>query len=212
MTSPADGIANPSSSMREPFLSESVCTVMLSAPIETTRSIVLRKPDTLSVGRPAMTSMLMCSMPPRLTISIARSTSPDVCRRPMASSTASSIVCGLTLTRVTPCVLSTAIFSSSTVSGRPASTVYSSRCERSKLFSSSKSSASSCFAVSVVGVPPPMYTVLMLRPSERTSSAPERISANSAPRYGSISENDFSTDELTKLQYAQRVGQKGIPT
>ena len=38
------------------------------------------------------------------------------------------------------------------------------------------------------------------------------ISSKSASKYGSTSENDFSTLCATKLQYAHRVGQNGMPT
>lgn len=79
-----------------------------------------------------------------------------VWRRPMASSTLSDIVWGFTLTRPTPCARRTRSFSAVIVSGRPASTVYSRRAERSNSRSSAAQSLSSCAAESVVGVPPPM--------------------------------------------------------
>ena len=60
------------------------------------------------------------------------------------------------LTRSTPFRRSTASFSAVMVSGRPASTVYSTTPPMSNLSFSRPSSRSICAAVRVVGVPPPM--------------------------------------------------------
>ncbi|MEE0541384.1 MAG: hypothetical protein UC755_01460 [Oscillospiraceae bacterium] len=49
-------------------------------------------------------------------------------------------------------------------------------------------------------------------PKSRTSCPAAVISSKSASRYGSTSENDFSTLCATKLQYAHLVGQNGMPT
>ena len=87
----------------------------------------------------------------------------------MASRTLSDMVCGFTLTRRTPCALSVSSLSRVMVSGRPASTVYSRSCVRSKLSSSLEHSSSSCGALSVVGVPPPMYSATGRSPARRTA-------------------------------------------
>ena len=86
------------------------------------------------------------------------------------------------------------------VSGLPASTVYSRRAERSKFSASTAHSRSSCDAVSVVGVPPPMYSDTGLSPSFFTWAAVAAISFSSASTKGGTSFMLFSTDWLTKLQ------------
>ena len=63
---------------------------------------------------------------------------------------------GLMDTRVTPLRRSAASFSAVMVSGRPASTVYSTVWLMSNLSFNRPSSRSICSAVRVVGVPPPM--------------------------------------------------------
>ena len=61
----------------------------------------------------------------------------------MASRTESDMVCGFTLTRPTPWARSVSSLSRLIVSGRPASTVYSRRAERSNSRSSLAQSRSS---------------------------------------------------------------------
>jgi len=75
---------------------------------------------------------------------------------PDGARTLSSIVWGLMETRVVLCARSTRSFSSSIVSGRPASIVSSARLPKSKFCSNFESRRSIWSAVSVVGVPPPM--------------------------------------------------------
>ena len=60
-------------------------------------------------------------------------------------------------------------------------------------------------------VPPPMENDFTRSPVARTIHAASVISRQSTSRYGSIRRNVFSTACDTKLQYAQRVGQNGIP-
>ena len=66
------------------------------------------------------------------------------------------MVWGLTLRRVTPLSRRTRSFSAVMVSGRPASTVYSTAPPMSKRSFSRPSSRAICSAVRVVGVPPPI--------------------------------------------------------
>ena len=73
------------------------------------------------------------------------------------------------------------------VSGRPASTVYSRRAERSKLSSTAAQSRSSCGAESVVGVPPPKYSATGLCPSFFARAPVCPISVIRASRYGPTS-------------------------
>ena len=79
-----------------------------------------------------------------------------VWRRPTAARTLSDMVWGLMEMRVAPPALITRSFSSSSVSGRPPSTVNSRQRERSKLVWMASSSCAICALESVVGVPPPM--------------------------------------------------------
>ena len=74
------------------------------------------------------------------------------------------MVCGLMEILVTPCFLSTANFSSVMLSGRPASTVNSFTWSNGNVSFSLVISASSCEALSDVGVPPPKYTVSSVLP------------------------------------------------
>ena len=55
-------------------------------------------------------------------------------------------------------------------------------------------------AESVVGVPPPIYSVRTVRPEARSRSPVWAISRISASRYGSSRPEKRSMDELTKLQ------------
>ena len=64
-----------------------------------------------------------------------------------------------------PAALRARSFSFVTVSGLPASTVYSLSVLKSKLFSTAANSLVKCSAESVVGVPPPKYTVSSFKPS-----------------------------------------------
>ena len=99
--------------------------------------------------------MFTAKPPAARTAFSASITSAALCFRPMAWSTVSDMVWGLTLTRSQPWARSTFSFSAVIVSGRPASTVNSRTEERSKLLSSAVQTSSSCWADSVVGVPPP---------------------------------------------------------
>ena len=159
-----------------------------------------------------MRSMFTAKPPTARTFSSASTMSAELCRRPIVSSTESDIVCGLTLTRSTPWARRTRSLSSVIVSGRPASTVYSRSAPRSNSRSSAVHSLSSWAAFSVVGVPPPMYIDTTRSPSARSSAPTAETSFMSASMNGGMSFMLFSTDWLTKLQYAQRVGQKGMPT
>ena len=77
-------------------------------------------------------------------------------RMAAAARTLSDMVWGLMEMRVAPPALITRSFSSSSVSGRPPSTVNSRQRERSKLVRMASSSCAICALESVVGVPPPM--------------------------------------------------------
>jgi hypothetical protein len=173
---------------------------MFSGSSASTCSSVAAKPAALSAGRPAIRSMFTAKPPTARTVSSALRTSAAVCFRPMASSTASDMVWGLTLTRSTPCARSTRRRSGVMVSGRPASTVYSRRAERSNSRASTAHSRSSCCAESVVGVPPPIYSDTGRRPSAFTWAAVAVISRSSASQKIGTSFMLFSTDWLTKLQ------------
>ena len=131
-------------------------TVTFSGASSITASSVREKPSGVSVGRPAMRSMFTAKPPQARTSSSASRMSCAVCLRPIASRTLSDIVWGLTLSLSTPWARSVRSFSAVIVSGRPASTVYSRRAERSNSRSSFPQSLSSWAAESVVGVPPPM--------------------------------------------------------
>ena len=69
------------------------------------------------------------------------------------------------LIRCTPAARMTSSRSRVTVSGRPASTVYSIRCERSKFCSMVLKMRPKSCADNVVGVPPPNYTVASSNPN-----------------------------------------------
>ena len=124
------------------------------------------------------------------------------------TSTSSAIDCGFILNRSTPYDFITRSFSRVMVSGLPASTVYSCTPSSSKAPEISLKSLSSCDALIEVGVPPPIYTEVILRPNSFTSSPLCRISSHNFSRYGSISCLDFSISLLTNEQYEHRVGQR----
>ena len=111
----------------------------------------------MSDVRPAIRSVLILSKPASLAALNASSVCFEVCLRPMFSSTLSLKVCGFMLRRVMPAAFNAASFSAVTVSGRPASTVYSLKWDRSKFFSITAQIFSICSAERVVGVPPPQY-------------------------------------------------------
>ena len=90
-----------------------------------------------------MRSMFTAKPPHSRTSARASTMSCAVCLRPMASSTESVMVWGFTLILSTPCRRSVLSFSIVIVSGRPASTVYSRRPERSNSDSSFEHSRSS---------------------------------------------------------------------
>ena len=68
----------------------------------------------------------------------------------------------------------------------------------------------SCCAFSVVGVPPPIYTVSNLKLHAFATSEVYSSSLHSKSTYCGISLPVFSVDCATKEQYAQRVGQNGM--
>ena len=120
------------------------------------------------------------------------------------------MVWGFTEIRVTPNSFSTRSLSAVMLSARPASTVNSFTCEKSKVFRSRERSRSSWSGSSVVGVPPPMYTLssTLSRKASRTKS----ISFSIAVRYSSTRARHAEIGKEVKEQYRQVVGQKGIPT
>ena len=101
-------------------------------------------------------------------------------------------------------------FSASSVSGRPPSTVYSTSSVKSICVRSASMSLRSCADESVVGVPPPIYTVSSRRRSFSAIAAMLCSSCSSLCRYGATRAPLFSVVVETKLQYEQRDGQKGI--
>ena len=103
----------------------------------------------------------MTKSPAPAAIAKAFRISSALCDRPISSRVLSFIVWGFMLILPTPFFARDMSLSSVTVSGRPASTVNSLAGERSKLSRTSFRSSSSCSAESVVGVPPPIYTVSM---------------------------------------------------
>ena len=149
------------SSMREPnsaapFLSASVCTVILLGFKSSTCRIESAKPAASSAGSPAIRSILISSNPALTACSYASTVCRAVCLRPTASSTLSDMVCGLMEMRVAPPSLMTRSFWGSSVSGLPPSTVNSRQRDRSKFRLTASSSRAICALESVVGVPPPM--------------------------------------------------------
>ena len=147
-----------------------------------------------------MRSVLILSSPQRQAISKASRNWATVWRRPIACSTSSRRVCGLMLTRVAPAARMARSLSMVTVSGRPASTVYSRKWEKSKLLSTARNSVVSCSADRVVGVPPPKYTVSSRRPSALAISPVRAISCASSSTYRGTRRFAFSTVWDTKEQ------------
>ena len=118
----------------------------------------------------------------------------------MAAKTASLMDWGFTDTRSTPWARRAQSFSAVIVSGRPASTVNSEHRERSTYRSSCSSRSESWAAVSVVGVPPPIYTVRTERPSLRRTVPASAISRQSSSKKGSTSFKLRPTSADTKEQ------------
>ena len=100
----------------------------------------------------------------------------------------------------------------SIVSGLPASTVNSLHFVISKLLCTVSMSFSSCRALSVVGVPPPIYTLSSCKSHSFAIFAVYSISLQSSSRYGSINFCAFSIDCDTNEQYEHLDGQNGIDT
>ena len=132
------------------------CTVTLEAPSWMTPSKVRWKLVRSSPGRPTIKSALMLEKPRRWARWKASTTSWAVWRRPMLRSTWSDRDWGLMLMRLMSASRKARSFSWVMVSGRPASTVYSLISVKSKRRSSLVQSSSSCPALRVVGVPPPI--------------------------------------------------------
>ncbi len=158
------------------------------------------KPSAVSVGRPAIRSVLMLSNPHSRASSKAEKNSSAVCLRPIACKTESEVVCGFMLIRSTLFSFKAKRRSLSIVSGRPASTVNSRQVSILKLSFTVLSTLSSCSALSVVGVPPPKYTVSSLRPSTEAISAVAFNSSHKRSTYGSISFFARSIDDITNEQ------------
>ena len=112
--------------------------------------------------------------------------------------------------RPTPRDLMTWSFSAVIVSGRPASMVNSTSAgSMLKPLITAAISESSCSADSVVGVPPPTYTLSIAVPCCRASSAVKLISRRRLSKYLLISSSGATVD--AKEQYSHLVGQNGIP-
>ncbi len=86
----------------------------------------------------------------------AASVSSAVCFLPMFLSTSSFMVCGFMLILEAPIRFITSSFSLVTVSGLPASTVYSAALCTGKFSATADIISSSCLSVTEVGVPPPI--------------------------------------------------------
>ena len=143
------------SARRAARLSARACTVISSGRSFSTISMVCETSSIPSPGSPTIRSMLILSKPRERAVSNARTVSSTVCLRPIRSRVFWFMVCGLTLIRVTGCARSTSSFSFVMLSGRPASTVNSIACDRSKSSSTAHRRRSICRGVRVVGVPPP---------------------------------------------------------
>ena len=142
----------------------SACTVRLSGWSFSIFSRVSCISAASSPGSPAIRSILILSNPSSRARWKICSTSSTVCFLPTRSSVFCCIVCGLTEMRVTGYLRITSSFSRVILSGLPASTVNSSTCSKSKFSRIVPSSRSSWSASSVVGVPPPIYTVSSVFP------------------------------------------------
>ena len=132
-----------------------------------------------------------------------------MCCLPIRFKVSCFIVCGLMEILEIPCLRSTSSFSLSILSGLPASTVNSSRRDRSNLCSSADRSRSICIGSNVVGVPPPMYIVFTYLSAN--SCAISSISFSSASRYRSTRFFHLDIGKDVKEQYRHVLGQNGIP-
>ena len=118
----------------------------------------------------------------------------------MFLSTSSFIVCGFMLILEAPIRFITSSFSFVTVSGLPASTVYSATLCTGKFSATADIISSSCSAVTDVGVPPPMYIVSSFKESFFAISAVSLNSSHKRAIYCGISLRACSTECETKEQ------------
>ena len=141
---------------RAALFNASECTVRLSGFNAFTCSKVSLTSSRLSSGSPMIRSMLISSNPSSLARWKLSTVCATVCLRPMIFNVSSFIVCGLMEILVMSHFFNVSNFSLVMLSGRPASTVNSRQCDRSKLHRILRISRSSWYGSSVVGVPPPM--------------------------------------------------------
>ena len=119
------------------------------------------------------------------------------------------MLCGLMEILVTPCVFMLRSLPSVMLSGRPASTVNSFDCSIGRYFSVIAIKRSNCSSDNDVGVPPPTYTLTICLPASHSLHCV--ISFSKASRYASILSRYLPAGKEEKEQYAQIVGQKGMP-
>jgi len=142
-----------------------VCTVIELAPRKTAVSTLFLKEEKVSPGSPAIRSIFILSKPHFFASSNASTVWCDVWRLPIVFKTSSLNVCGFIDILPTLAFFNAISLSCVTVSGLPASTVYSRKADKSKLSLITSKSFLSCEAERVVGVPPPKYIVSRRKPS-----------------------------------------------
>ena len=187
----------------------SECIVILSGESLRISSMVCLTSSIFSLGRPTIKSIFILLNPSFLARLNAVFTSSTVCLLPMISNVSCFMVCGFTEILSILCFFNTSSLSSVMLSGLPASTVYSFKYVKSNNSSTLVITLSNCFAVSVVGVPPPQYTVFSFLPlnfSALYSSSLKRQSTYSSAflAYAFIG---YEVNE----QYRHVVGQNGMP-